>query len=46
MTENLYLKNNIPSKNLKKGSLKLLSKEFEKIFSNIKNDIADKKKKH
>ncbi len=44
MTENLYLKNNIPSKNLKKGSLKLLSKEFEKIFSNIKNDIADKKK--
>lgn len=41
---NLFLKNNIQVKNLKKDSSKLLSKKFEKIFLDIQKDIKSKKK--
>ena len=42
--KNLFLKNNIQSKNLKSSSIRYLSKKFEKIFSEIKNDVKDTRK--
>ena len=41
---NLFLRNNIPTKYLKNNSLKKLSKEYEKNFLEIKNDIKNSKK--
>ena len=44
--QNLTLKDNIQSKNLKVSSTKYLSKKFDKIFLEIKNNIKKKKKRH
>ncbi len=42
--KDLYLKDNIKLKNLGSGSIKNLSKKFDKILLEIKADIKDNKK--
>ena len=44
ISNNLFLKNNIYSKNLKNVSIKSLSKKFDKIFLEISKDLKDSKK--
>ena len=44
ISNNLFLKNNINSKNLKNFSIKSLSKKFDKIFLEILKDLKDSKK--
>ena len=44
ISNNLFLKNNINSKNLKNFSIKSLSKKFDKIFLEISKDLKDSKK--
>ena len=41
---NLFINNNIQSKNLKKSLTKKLNNNFKKIFLEIKNDIENSKK--
>jgi glucose-6-phosphate isomerase len=41
---NLFINNNIQSKNLKKGLMKKLNNNFKKIFLEIKNDIINPQK--
>ena len=44
ISNNLFLKNNINSRNLKNFSIKSLSKKFDKIFLEISKDLKDSKK--